>query len=830
MSAVENKSVPEYLNDEEMNFILDVIPKVNAGIKEIGEKIRTEIIYKQKLLLRDHKIYKDNIINLKREIINHWRRSTIEPGIPIGLLTGEALGSQATQSNLNTFHHAGSLQSVGSGTTVELLNATQYRKNESTILHFKDKNLSFDDILDLEKKIVGITVGMICLNIQIIKTDTFKKDWWYDFYIKYIDKKEYKSKYFMRLKFDTNLLYKYKVSLNDIAKKLENNGKVLSCVPSPIKNGIIDIYPIENLIKETLIKNLTDPDDKDIEHGINDNNSSLLFLDICVKPFLNNILIKGISKIKKLIPVETNVMSIIKSMQLINNDKWIVWLDLVKIRTSSIPISKLIIFLEESGCIIENKTNEEFIKNPFEEYENNINKKFFITPDEKDDRILLNMPKNWKIRENYNNPIDFFNASEKNEKLVGFIDTFIIKENHNIWEMQIIDKLNIEDINYIIKELNKNKITVKNNVIFDNDIPTSLIIEMPNHWEKNNFETPEQFFKNLVDREEEKASAFIRNEKIKGNSYPIYNYTSIYKASKYNYAELIGNNLKALISLDFVDSKKTISNSPHDIFHTFGIEAARNFIAHTFYDIILNSGSYVNYRYTDFVADFMTSLGNISAITSKGVIKHNRGALADATFQEPLTRFISSSIFGPKENVSSTSASIFTGVRMKLGTGYSQYSLDNSVIDILKKVDISSFLEEEKLKDLKEEETFIHNEQNLDFGQGDLFGDLNDINFDNIKLFSQESSKKSVPKGPIPDVFQSLFVLPEFLQNIINKHKKVILPPLGDLNITKIIENITNNLSFKEHNVEFIDSSLIINHIKEHLNPIKDEDVFDDNL
>lgn len=836
--------MPRKLTDDEINEVTNVIPKPISGTFQTSEKIRKELVYVQKALLRDQKIHPDALEDLKREIINNWRRSTVEPGLPIGLLTGEALGSEATQGVLNTFHHAGQLQTVGSGTTGELLNATQYRKNESTFLHFKNHDMTFENVLEYERVIVGTTIGMLCMNTQIKLTSEHIKEWWYDLYLS-LNPRDISSQHFLRLHFDLNYLYKYNVTLSDIVSKLEFsdlNGKhTIACIPSPISDGIIDIYPIKTTIKESVIKSL-DKDDTDIPNGINDENITILFLELVVKPNLSNILVKGVHGIKRLFSISLQTISLILDIVPLE-DKWKIWINLIKMRTTGIPLTKLIKFLEECGCIIHNKSPEKTYKNPFEKSLDN-NSPLSFKEDEKANYIIISMPEGWKKKENYKDPSEYLEDDVQNELGLSLINSFRKSEysdSINDWTIIFNNPLSENDLTDVIKFCEYNKIKINNKEIkqyIHNNIQyidlnkiISFDVTMKEGWEVSEFKKPEDFFKHLIEEEKKLASEYIREHKLKGVIYPIYNYSNRYKAALYNYAELIGNNLKTILSLEEIDSTRTTCNSPHDILTCFGIEACRNFIAHTFFEIISNSGSYVNLKYTDFVADFMTVLGSLIPITSKGVIKHNRGALADATFQEPLTRFINSALFGGKENVDSTSASIFIGKRMNLGTGYTKYLLDESVIKSLQKVDISSYILDE-LKEMENEDDFETQNQQMDFGQDNLFGDdldLSKVNFlaKNTSEILKGAKKRGPPKGPIPEIIQIIDEVPDIIKNILDTIKKnqkdINIPKLSDLNIDSILEKFTRNKE-KEVFVGFLDTNYLKNNIKIHLEVEKDQD------
>lgn len=406
-------SVPRYLSDDEINEIVDVIPEVTAGTRDISKKIREEIMKISRLQLRDYKLSPDAIGELKDEIIRQFKKSVINAGETIGMAAAAAIGAPMTQLNLDTFHHTGSGKAVGIDAFKELFNATEMKKHTNTITHFINKNLSVEEVLEYRRSLIGVSIGDLCISHQIIEYDKFKenKNWWYSYYEKITGVEFKKSEYFLRLKFNVDKLYKFKVTLNDIVNKLETNSgtyEIVKCIASPISEGLIDVYPNSGVLSECLKldtningslldKNLKKICDIDSECDGVSGKEALLFLTVVLVPNLKFLIIKGIIGIKNLYPItiKTTTMFLSEENVITNNkNEFLIWLNIVKILTTGFSIEKIINFLENAD----------------------------ISIIEKDERYLhVKMPKGWK---------DFID--EENPTVFDFLDYKIKKEEEEI--------------------------------------------------------------------------------------------------------------------------------------------------------------------------------------------------------------------------------------------------------------------------------------------------------------------------------------------------------------------------------------------------------------
>lgn len=344
------------LTDSEILDILTSIPKIVAGTPEVADKTRSEISDNLFFQLKEIQIIDnpDAISELKLHIHNSFLRSVITPGEPIGITCGEAIAAPLTQLNLNSFHAASSATSVGTDAFKELFNASANRKKELITLHFKDKKLSREEVLEYRRELIGITILELCLYNEILNSRE-EDEYWYQIYEKLFSKKLVKSNYFLRLHFDINALYKYKITLSDIISKIEEENdqlKTVICISSPISIGIIDIYCVTENMTKALQSNI-----------ISDNNLSLIYLQQIIKPNLGQYTIKGIAGIKNLHPITISLTSLIKFCEKLENPReWNLWIDLIEMRSKGVRIKQLVKFLEDEKIQVLNLKKQEKIK------------------------------------------------------------------------------------------------------------------------------------------------------------------------------------------------------------------------------------------------------------------------------------------------------------------------------------------------------------------------------------------------------------------------------------------------------------------------------------
>jgi hypothetical protein len=771
----QEKGKKRHLTDEEMNDILSGLPEIIAGTDEVSKKLRKEISATQKLHLRDFLVYDEILPGLKQWYINQTRRSVIQPGSAIGIMTASAIGAPMTQLNLNTFHQAGSAKSVGIDAFKELFNGTAVRKEENTNLHFRDKNLSFEEVLEYRRSLVGISVGAVTLSTEVKRWESGHEEWWYSLYEDVVKKRRKvgKSKFYVRMYLNKLAMYKYKITMNDIVNKLENDSsgdiQTLTCVPSPISHAIIDVFTVDQVIQDTIKTKINSED----YAGINEQNASIIYLQQIFIPSLNTLTIKGVPNIISLTPITVPTLSIIRTEeQLVDNDsEWLLWLDNIKIRTSGLPITKLFDLLSMLDVEVLNKRDAPLSKSG----NDSIYEKDYLTEESNGRYVHIRMSEEW-VRKSPRKLIKRYEKEEK--KLRLFTD-----DKDSL--LELLDNYSIPTV----------------------EINDYILISPPKKGDIISFlqekYTPMNLISKEVNEEQEKMRLWKEDEKEKGVIYPIYPYTDFYRSSQYVYAELLGSNLKMLVSLDFVDSSRTLSNSPFEILMTFGVETCRNYIALNFYEMLKINMAYINPKYIYLISDFMTNKGVIIPITSKGITKFERGAFADSSFQEPLTHFIRAAVSGRKEPVTSTSASVFFGKRMPIGTGMPRLELVNEVLESLKDVDVSEFLVK-NLRDIENKDNLVSvndhmmygNEEEFDENVQEILGKISGVETTVKEMSELKTSLKGVgPKGPIPAVKQTIFVLPPTVAALLSLiEDTTYIPPMRGVTANDLLNSITQGL------------------------------------
>lgn len=210
-------------------------------------------------------------------------------------------------NTLNTFHSAGlAVQTVLSGVPrfMELLNATKEPRYSSTRFQLP-KSVEYKTINDMRNIIRNRLVFMTMKDV-IRTSDVFttsSEEIWYDaFEVIFSDRFRDLDKG-VRLHLDQEILFQYRIRLDDIARLLESKFEDIACVFSPQHLGQIDIY-----IDTSLIPCVTDENTP----FINGDNYETYFIENVFLPKLGETPICGITGVKEYV------------VQKENNEFWII--------------------------------------------------------------------------------------------------------------------------------------------------------------------------------------------------------------------------------------------------------------------------------------------------------------------------------------------------------------------------------------------------------------------------------------------------------------------------------------------------------------------------
>jgi intein/homing endonuclease len=147
--------------------------------------------------------------------------------------------------------------------------------------------------------------------------------------------------------------------------------------------------------------------------------------------------------------------------------------------------------------------------------------------------------------------------------------------------------------------------------------------------------------------------------------------------------DTIGTNLLAVLGLDYIDTKRTISNDIIEIFNVLGMEAARQCIYNELAEVLEFDGSYVNAHHMSLLCDRMTFSGKLISIFRHGINNDDIGPIAKASFEETPEMFLKAARHAELDTLRGISANVMCGQEGLFGTGSFQVVLDiNEMISL----------------------------------------------------------------------------------------------------------------------------------------------------
>jgi DNA-directed RNA polymerase II subunit RPB1 len=135
-----------------------------------------------------------------------------------------------------------------------------------------------------------------------------------------------------------------------------------------------------------------------------------------------------------------------------------------------------------------------------------------------------------------------------------------------------------------------------------------------------------------------------------------------------------GTNLQDILGNPNVDSYRTHSNDIWEIYHTLGIEAARNALYKEIIEVVGEDS--LSYRHVSLLLDTMTNRGTLMSVDRHGINRGDVGPLAKCSFEETTDMLIKASIFSEFDKINGVSANIMLGQLPPCGTGDCDIMLD----------------------------------------------------------------------------------------------------------------------------------------------------------
>ena len=280
------------LSESEIDSLVDfIIPNRMIPIETSlsVNKITKDAIRNQ---LRGQMVYPQIIPELKNEIKRHYFDSQIQVGESVGILAAQSIGERNTQSTLNTFHKCGQAEkqvTQGVPRFQELLNATKSPRNVNCKIYFKLHTKGIQELRQhVNHQIACLTMLDVCESIRIEMNK--KEESWYQVYSEIYSDDFVSHKHCITLKLKANMMYKYRIRLHDIVKKIESEFCDLFCVASPYSVSQVDIFVDMSKIKFTEKQLLF----------ITESNAEEVYLEECVLPLLEKLILFGIPGIQNI--------------------------------------------------------------------------------------------------------------------------------------------------------------------------------------------------------------------------------------------------------------------------------------------------------------------------------------------------------------------------------------------------------------------------------------------------------------------------------------------------------------------------------------------------
>ncbi len=135
------------------------------------------------------------------------------------------------------------------------------------------------------------------------------------------------------------------------------------------------------------------------------------------------------------------------------------------------------------------------------------------------------------------------------------------------------------------------------------------------------------------------------------------------------YIATSGSNMEEVMKIEGVDQWHLYSNDIFEVLRVYGVEAARNLIAHELSDVIQEEGFTVSFRHIALVADAMTFTGEIKSVGRHGVAGEKESVFARAAYEETVKHFTNASVFGERDMLKGVAENILIGKQIGLGTG-----------------------------------------------------------------------------------------------------------------------------------------------------------------
>jgi DNA-directed RNA polymerase II subunit RPB1 len=161
-----------------------------------------------------------------------------------------------------------------------------------------------------------------------------------------------------------------------------------------------------------------------------------------------------------------------------------------------------------------------------------------------------------------------------------------------------------------------------------------------------------------------------------------------------------GTNLLEVLSLDFIDNKRTYGNDIKEIFNVLGIEAARQIIYNEFTEVMEFSDVNINYHHLSLLCDRMCSTINLVSIFRSGILNDDIGPISKSTFEVHTEVLLNASRHADFDHMRGVSASVMMGQHGYFGTGSFNLVLDMKEMENMEDIEVERKEDKDEIEKL----------------------------------------------------------------------------------------------------------------------------------
>ncbi len=170
---------------------------------------------------------------------------------------------------------------------------------------------------------------------------------------------------------------------------------------------------------------------------------------------------------------------------------------------------------------------------------------------------------------------------------------------------------------------------------------------------------------------------------------------SVYTKNKIYVLDTLGSNLSEVLTLDFIDYKRTYSNNISEMLEVLGIEAARKCLFNEIKEVMEFGGSYINHHHISLLCDRMTTNHKMVSIFRHGINNDDIGPIAKASFEETTEMFLRAAKHGELDEMRGVSANVMCGQDGYYGTSSFSVYLNMNDVSHFTKLSVKEQKEEE---------------------------------------------------------------------------------------------------------------------------------------